>query len=233
MTEELNKSDNEFFQEDNYTMPQDEKFDIQENIKRKYVRKQPKKPQTDAQKLAFEKARATLLQNRESKNARKSVAQNKNPSFSIPKKIKPVAKLAPPKDDGYVYDDEFEDKHDEEAFMISSDNNATGYRVTPIIKRSITVPFKRNRNNVPKVPVIKRKDIENIAGIDKLNNIVETQINNIDRLNNKKVPSTSTQKPHNNIHKHNNIYEHSNIYEHKQQPIKKNPKSRTLLDDDF
>ena len=64
--------DGELFDDSKYVMDPQEKNEITENIKRKYQRKQPIKPTTEVQKIAFGKARAKLMESKEKRLARKS-----------------------------------------------------------------------------------------------------------------------------------------------------------------
>ena len=135
-------SDNEeLFDDFKYVMDPQEKNEITENIKRKYQRKQPIKPRTEAKKNAFEKARAKSIENKEKRLARKSapVQQNNNkPVHNKPIYNKPIAQ---PKKKDPVYDDDYEDLEDAEQFMIT-DNDKNNYIVTPVKKRTIE-PVKK------------------------------------------------------------------------------------------
>ena len=87
-------SDNDDFDDSKYVMDPQEKNEKTENIKWKYQRKQPIKPRTEVQKIAFEKVRAKLIENKEKRLARKSapVQQNNNkPVHSKPVYNKPIA----------------------------------------------------------------------------------------------------------------------------------------------
>ena len=111
--------DGELFDDSKYVMDPQEKNEITENIKRKYQRKQPIKPRTEAQKIAFEKARAKLIENKEKRLARKSAPVQKNnnrPVYNKPVYNKPIAQ---PKKEEPVYDDDYEDLEDAEQFMSS------------------------------------------------------------------------------------------------------------------
>ena len=81
-------SDNEeLFDDSKYVMDPQKKNEITENIKRKYQRKQPIKPRTEAQKNTFEKARAKLIENKEKRFARKSAPvqqSNNKPIYNKP-----------------------------------------------------------------------------------------------------------------------------------------------------
>ena len=86
--------DGELFDDSKYVMDLQEKNEITENIKRKYQRKQPIKPRTEAQKNAFEKAIVKLMENKEKKLARKSTPvqqSNNKPVHSKPVYNKPIA----------------------------------------------------------------------------------------------------------------------------------------------
>ena len=119
--------DNEYFEEEKYVMAPEDKQEVNEYIaKRKYERHQPKKPRSEAQNKAFEKARATLIENKAKKNVtqlRKSVpvtAKNKTsiikqaPKTVAPKKeVKTYKSRSEP-----VYEDEYEDDIQGEQNMI-------------------------------------------------------------------------------------------------------------------
>ena len=128
-------SDLDDFDDSKYVMDPQKKNEITENIKRKYHRKQPIKPRTEAQKIAFKKARAKLIKNKEKRLARKSapVQQNNNKLVhSKPLYNKPIAQ---PKKEDPVYDDEYEDLEDVQQFMIT-DNDKNNYIVRPVKKRT-------------------------------------------------------------------------------------------------
>ena len=133
--------DGELFDDSKYVMDPQEKNEITENIKRKYQRKQPIKPRTEAQKIAFEKARAKLIENKEKRLARKSapVQQNNNkPVYNKPIYNKPIYNkpIAQPKKEDPVYGDDYEDLEDAEQFMIT-DNDKNNNIVRPVKKRTI------------------------------------------------------------------------------------------------
>ena len=213
--------DNEYFEEDKYVMAPEDKQEVNDYIaKRKYERHQPKKPRSEAQNKAFEKARAKLIENKAKKNVaqlRKSVpvtAKNKTsiikqaPKTAAPKKeVKQYKSRSEP-----VYDGDYEDDAQEEQFMIS--NNNKDYIVRPVIRR---LAQAKTSITVKKRKPIKKEQIENNIDKQKLDNIVETQINH-NQAQKKPAPT----QPH-----------YVNVYQHK-DAIKEstaNKRSRSLLDD--
>ena len=87
--------------------------------------------------MAFEKARAKLLENKQKKiNVRKSTPVQHNNNKPVYKK--PIAQ---PKNEDPVYDDDYEDVDNQEQFMIT-DNNKNNYIVRPVKKRTIE-PVKK------------------------------------------------------------------------------------------
>ena len=201
----------EYYDESTYQFPEDEKKDIDDNIlkKRQYVRKQPKKPQTEAQRAAFEKARAKLLENRNSNNnnvpkgmlcvpsqshnqiARKSQPQNNINSRRVVSNTIAQSKREPLRQpikqpikqqhkiiNEPINDTDYTDEENEEQFMIT-DNRNKNYIVRPVIKRTKPLPTKRtraSRGSLYLAPNVKQN-----IDIKKLDNIVETQINNIEK----------------------------------------------------
>ena len=213
--------EDEYFEEDKYVMEPEEKQEINDHIKKRtYVRHQPKKPQSEAQKKAFEKARAILLDNKSKKqntNLRKSTpvyvkesAPVKQPQrIAQPKAaVRPRAAAPQP-----VYDDDYEDDEQEEQFMVSDKNK--NYIVRPVVRRS--APVQPSRPVVKKKP-IKKEYIENNIDKQKLDNIVEHQINQIQSHKKVEQPQQS---------KYVNVYQHKDII--KARPV--NKRNRSLLDD--
>ena len=214
-------SDLDDFDDSKYVMDPQEKNEITENIKRKYQRKQPIKPRTEAQKNAFEKARAKLIENKEKRLARKSapVQQNNNrPVYNRPVYNKPVYNkpIAQPKKEEPVYDDDYEDLEDAEQFMIT-DNDKNNYIVRPVKKRTIE-PVKKK--------ITKKKIIKDNIDDDRLDNIVETQINNMERS---KMKTSQPKNMNPQPPQHVNVYSHQNVIKQSNQPRQK--KFFSALDD--
>ena len=212
--------DGELFDDSKYVMDPQEKNEITENIKRKYQRKQPIKPRTEAQKIAFEKARAKLIENKEKRLARKSAPvqqSNNRPIHNKPVYNKPIAQ---PKKEDPVYDDEYEDLEDAEQFMIT-DNDKNNYIVRPVKKRTIE-PVKKK--------ITKKKIIKDNIDDDRLDNIVETQINDMERSKMKtaqRLPPPKNMNPQSP--QHVNVYSHQNVIKQSNQPRQK--KFFSALDD--
>ena len=203
------------FDDSNYVMDPQEKNEITENIKRKYQRKQSIKPRTEAQKIAFEKARAKLIENKRKRLARKSapVLQNNNKQVHS----KPVYNktIAQPKKEDPVYDDEYEDLEDAEQFMIT-DNDKNNYIVRALKKRtSERLIFT---SEPVKEKTIKKKIIKDNIDDDRLDNIVETQINNIERS---KIKTSQPKNMNSLPPQHVNVYSHQDVIRQSQQPRQK------------
>ena len=192
------------------------KNEITENIKRKYQRKQPIKPRTEAQKNAFKKVRAKLIENKEKRLARKSTPvqqSNNRPIYNKPVYNKPIAQ---PKKEDPVYDDDYEDLEDVEQFMIT-DNDKNNYIVRPVKKRTIEQVKKK---------ITKKKIIKDNIDDDRLDNIVETQINNMERS---KMKTAQPKNMNPQTPQHVNIYSHQNVIKQSNQPRQK--KFFSALDD--
>ena len=213
--------EDEYFEDDKYVMAPEEKQEINDHVKKRtYVRRQPKKPQSEAQKKAFEKARSVLLDNKARKQNTdlrkpqhvyvKEPTQPKKPQrIAQPKSIVQPRRAAPQP----VYDDDYEDDEHEEQFMVSDNNK--NYIVRPVVRRS--VPVQPSRTVVKKRP-IKKERIENSIDKHKLDNIVEHQINQIQSHQKVEQPQQS---------KYVNVYQHKDVI--KAQPV--NKRNRSLLDD--
>lgn len=223
----------EYFDESTYQISADDKNEINENIiqKRIYNRKQPKKPPTEAQKAAFQKARAKLLENQ---NARKSVPIkntniiNRNTSVSQkPQEKQPIKRVQQNHRtiNEPIDDNDYTDEENEEQFMITDTNNKN-YIVRPVVKRI------KQQSPPPK----KRRTINNIKEkIDnkRLDNIVDTQINNIERSGSRitgqnALRGTSQQQLIKPQPQYVNMYTHTDALK---PAVVVNKRNRSLLDD--
>ena len=234
-----NIEDFEDFDESTYVMPDYEKAEVNENIKKRprsslvtHNRIQPKKPQTEAQKAVFVKARAKLIENREARKAHKAIPKAiPKPIAQSEPKAKPVkrsidtvptrSELLMEQAHDVVYDDEYEDKEGGKHFMIG--NNDDNYIVKQVVKRHIATP-----KHIAKHRKISKKTIEDNIDQNKLDNIVETQINSIEKSQ-AKPPYKNTHN-HTNIHHHVNVHKHVDIVNNAKAPKKINRKALTLLD---
>ena len=222
----MSESD-EYFDESKYQISEEDKKEIDDNIvqKRQYNRKQPKKPQTEAQKAAFEKARAKLLENRQTQNARKSVPvstknvsdrnniSDRKESVKKQKEIQQNKRVSQKQQiiNDPVNDSDYTDEENEDQFMITDANNKN-YIVRPVVKRTkLTPPPKRKRAT---------NNIKEKIDTKKLDNIVDTQIKSIER-------SKQPQQPQQ--HQYVNMYTHRDALKPTAATV--NKRNRSLLDE--
>ena len=163
---------------ENYKIDDEDRKQMNEKIKRKYNRTKPSGERTEKQKEHAIRMRKALEDSKKMKGESKQSNENKNVARSQTINKQPIKINKKPnkiihEDNTPVYREDFESDDDNDNEFIITDNNNVDFIVRPVRKR---IAGKKTRK-----PYIKKEIIEEKINTNRLNNIVETQINAIDK----------------------------------------------------
>ena len=171
------------YENENYKMEDNERNQLNERIRRKYVRKKPlPEERTEAQKMAVIKMREGLEKSKKLKeqmkkngNYSRSINLNKEEKKEIKNKVNKVTNNII-HDVEPVYKDEYESDQDGEEFMIKDNTGNLNYIVTPVKRRVVEPKQPRKKRQ-------QKKEIEQKINVDRINNIVDHQIKGVEKKN--------------------------------------------------
>ena len=207
-------------QADNYKFDDQDRKHIDQKIKRKYNRTKPPGERTTKQLETIAKMREGLERSRklkkelkESHMARSQNITERQPIIKNPPQIVKHQQRSPKithEDNAPVYRDDFESDNDNDNEFMITDNNSVNFIVRPVRKRQVVEPKKRQRRAPNKV------SIEEKINKDKLNNIVDHQLEAIQTKKLNSAPVVSTVNRPNTLV---NVYKHHNVVEQKETVI--------------